>query len=63
MSKTIPFNIKLSVNGQQVIVSCKQGVQELGKALGTIPGKAEQGRQVRMDLKAVVTAGAGTVFC
>lgn len=37
MSKTIPFNIKLSVNGQQVIVSCKRDVENLGKALGTLP--------------------------
>ena len=37
MSKSIPFNIKLSVNGQQVVVSCKRDVENLGKALGTLP--------------------------
>lgn len=37
MSKSIPFNIKLSVNGQQVIISCKRDVENLGKALGTLP--------------------------
>ena len=37
MSKIIPFNIKLSVNGRQVIVSCKRDVENLGKALGTLP--------------------------
>lgn len=37
MSKIIPFNIKFSVNGQQVIVSCKRDVENLGKALGTLP--------------------------
>ena len=45
MSKDVKFNINLSVNGKDVVVQCKQGVRELGKALGTIPGKAEQGRQ------------------
>ena len=37
MAKFIPFNIKLSVNGQQVVVSCKRDVENLGKALGTLP--------------------------
>ena len=37
MAKFIPFNIKLNVNGQQVIVSCKRDVENLGKALGTLP--------------------------
>ncbi len=37
MSKTIPFNIKINVNGQEVIVNCKRGVQDLGRALGTLP--------------------------
>lgn len=45
MSKGVKFNVILSINGKDVVVQCKQGVQELGKALGTIPGKAEQGRQ------------------
>lgn len=45
MSKDVKFNINLSVNGKDVVVQCKQGVQELGKALGTIPDKAEQGRR------------------
>lgn len=45
MSKDVKFNINLSVNGKDVVVQCKQGVQELGKALGTIPSKAEQGRK------------------
>ena len=46
MSKDVKFNINLSVNGKDVVVQCKQSVQELGKALGTIPGKAEQSRAV-----------------
>ncbi len=46
MSKDVKFNINLSVNGKDVVVQCKQGVQELGKALGSIPGKAEQSRAV-----------------
>ena len=37
MAKTIPFNIKLSVDGRQVMVSCKRDVENLGKALGTLP--------------------------
>ena len=45
MSKDVKFNINLSVNGKDVVVQCKQGVQELSKALGTIPSKTEQGRQ------------------
>ena len=45
MSKGVKFNVILSINGKDVVVQCKQGVQELGKALGTIPSKAEQGRQ------------------
>ena len=45
MSKDVKFNINLSVNGKDVVVQCKQGIQELGKALGTIPSKAEQGRR------------------
>lgn len=45
MSKGVKFNVILSINGKQVVVQCKQSVQELGKALGTIPDKAEQGRR------------------
>lgn len=45
MSKVLKFNVILSINGKDVVVQCKQGVQELGKALGTIPDKAEQGRR------------------
>ena len=45
MSKDVKFNINLSVNGKDVVVQCKQGVQELSKALGTIPSKTEQERQ------------------
>lgn len=45
MSKGVKFNVILSINGKDVVVQCKQGVQELGKALGTIPDKAEQGRR------------------
>lgn len=40
MAKNIGFNIHLSVNGQDVVVNCKKGVQDLGRALGTIPGAA-----------------------
>ena len=46
MSKEVKFNVILSINGKDVVVQCKQSVQELGKALGTIPGKAEQSRAV-----------------
>ena len=55
MSKDVKFNINLSVNGKDVVVQCKQGVQELGKALGTIPGKAEQGRMAMIKWSAVST--------
>ena len=55
MSKDVKFNINLSVNGKDVVVQCKQGVQELGKALGTIPGKAEQSRQAMIKWSAVST--------
>lgn len=40
MAKNIGFNIHLSINGQDVVVNCKKGVQDLGRALGTIPGAA-----------------------
>lgn len=55
MSKDVKFNINLSVNGKDVVVQCKQGVQEFGKALGTIPGKAEQSRQAMIKWSAVST--------
>lgn len=55
MSKDVKFNINLSVNGKDVVVQCKQGVQELGKALGSIPGKAEQSRQAMIKWSAVST--------
>lgn len=55
MSKDVKFNINLSVNGKDVVVQCKQGVQELGKALGTFPGKAEQSRQAMIKWSAVST--------
>lgn len=37
------------------LLQCKQGVQKLGKALGTIPGKAEQSRQAMIKWSAVST--------
>lgn len=40
MAKNIGFNINLAINGQDVVIKCKNGVQDLGKALGTIPSAA-----------------------
>lgn len=55
MSKEIKFNVNLSVNGKDVVVQCKSDVEKLGKALGTIPDKAEQGRQAMIKWSAVST--------
>ena len=55
MSKGLKFNVILSINGKDVFVQCKQSVQELGKALGTIPSKAEQSRQAMIKWSAVST--------
>ena len=55
MSKGVKFNVILSINGKDVVVQCKQGVQELGKALGTIPDKAEQGRRTILKWAGIST--------
>lgn len=55
MSKGVKFNVILSINGKQVVVQCKQSVQELGKALGTIPDKAEQGRRTILKWAGIST--------
>lgn len=40
MAKNVGFNINLSVNGKEVVMQCKRGVEDLGRALGTIPSGA-----------------------
>lgn len=41
MAKDIRFNVRLNVDGKEVLVDCKEGVRDLGKALGTIPSQSE----------------------
>ncbi len=40
MAKDIKFNIKLTVDGKQVVVRCKQDVRDLGEALSGVAGNA-----------------------
>lgn len=42
MAKSIGFKIHLEINGQDVVIKCKNGIQDLGKALGTIPPAADK---------------------
>lgn len=53
MSKQVKFNIKLNVDGKDVVIAAKCSVQDLGKALGTIPGKAEVARRSVISMAAV----------
>lgn len=40
MAKNIGFNIRLTVDGKQVVVDCKKNVQALGEALTGVSAKA-----------------------
>lgn len=59
MAKTIGFNIRLNVDGKEVVVQCKKGIDDLSRALGTIPGKAGAIRQSFMGFAAVTTTIQG----
>lgn len=59
MAKTIGFNIRLNVDGKEVVVQCKKGIDDLSRALGTIPGKAGAVQQAFMGFAAVTTTIQG----
>lgn len=58
MSKNIGFNIKLSVDGKEVTIA-RQGVRDLGRALGTLPDKAEGFRNEMMKWSSISTIASG----
>lgn len=45
--------IHLEINGQDVVLKCKNGIQDLGKALGTIPGAAGKASNALQAMSAV----------
>lgn len=59
MAKTIGFNIRLNVDGKEVVVQCKKGIDDLSRALGTIPGKAGAIQRSFMGFAAVTTTIQG----
>ena len=42
MAKTIPFNIKLTIDGKEVVVKCKRDVNQLADALTGAEGKTNK---------------------
>lgn len=52
MAKNIGFKINLSIDGKDVVIDCRKGVQDLGRALGTIPDKAQASRNAIMGFAA-----------
>lgn len=59
MAKNVGFNIVLSVNGQDVVVNCKKGIEDLGRAIGTIPTKADAVRNTLIKWGAATNAIQG----
>lgn len=59
MSKSVGFNIVLSVNGQEVIVNCKKGIEDLGRAMGTIPSRADNIRNAWVKWSSITTTMQG----
>lgn len=53
MAKDVKFNIRIKVDGKDVVVQARTDVQKLGTALGTIPGKAEKVRRSFISMAAV----------
>ena len=52
MAKTIPFNIRLKIDGKDMVVSCHKDVEILGEALGTLHSKSKRfQRQQQMAKK------------
>ena len=48
MAKTIPFNIRLKIDGKDVVVTCRRDVEKLGDALGNAKNKSREfGESVR----------------
>ncbi len=55
MAKDIKFNIKLAIDGKQVVVDCKKNVRELGIALGGVTTKANSVNAALSRLSSVST--------
>lgn len=56
MAKSIGFNIVLSANGQKVVVNCKKGVEDHGRALGTNPGASRKAGDALRTTGAIATS-------
>lgn len=61
MAKSVGFNIKLSIDGKEVVVSAKKGVEDLGKALGTLPSRADKA-QLSLAQFATITTGIRSAY-
>ena len=55
MAKEIKFNIKLNIDGKQVVVDCKNNVKQLGEALTGVSAKARNARETLTRLSAAST--------
>lgn len=55
MAKEIKFNIKLNIDGKQVVVDCKNNVKQLGEALTGVSAKARNARENLTRLSAAST--------
>ena len=55
MAKEIKFNIKLNIDGKQVVVDCKNNVKQLGEALTGVSAKARDARVTLTRLSAAST--------
>ncbi len=55
MAKDVKFNIKLTIDGKQVVVQCKNDVRALGEALTGVSAKARKADAVLSRLTSVST--------
>lgn len=55
MAKEIKFNIKLNIDGKQVVVDCKNNVRQLGEALAGVSARARGARETLTRLAAAST--------
>ena len=53
MAKTIPFNIRLKIDGKDVVVSCRKDVEKLGEALSASQQQASKFRYSMVQWNAV----------
>lgn len=55
MAKTIPFNIKLTIDGKEVVVKCKRDVNQLADAMGAANGKFSSFKKTLTEIGQVGT--------